>query len=79
LLKLVYLNARSVLNKFTELQGLLSTLDTDIVLITEAWLNSWHTDIELNFVGFRLFCRKDRVNTKLGRGAGVVILSKEGL
>jgi len=35
---LLYLNARSIRNKFDEVEGLISKLNVDVCLVTESWL-----------------------------------------
>ena len=53
----MYVNARSVLNKF----------DPDIIAISESWANESIDDSELNLEGFILF-RKDRKTDNKGGG-----------
>lgn len=46
------------------------------MLVAETWLNLRHMDSELSCVGYRVISRKDRLDTKLGRGGGVIILCR---
>jgi len=71
-LKCVLFNARSIVNKLTELHMMLSNDCPDIVCITESWLNNLITDAVL--VGGNKYCvyRCDRSSI---RGGGVAILA----
>ena len=69
------LNARSLFPKVDELTALLSTNHTDLVAITESWLNNDIDNSLLSINGFNLF-RKDRV---FGRGGGVCVYLKDDI
>ena len=67
------LNARSIINKKTELNIMVDDIKPHIIGITESWANSDITDAELGLEGYVLF-RKDR----RGRmGGGVLLYIKE--
>lgn len=68
------MNCRSVLNKATELEGMLLSHDPDIVILTETWLNESVYDSEFVPPGYSVY-RKDRES----RGGGVCVLFKNSL
>lgn len=67
-------NCRSIVNKATQLEGLLLTHDVEIAALTETWLSCNIFDSEFVSKNYRVF-RKDRG----GRGGGVAILFKSSL
>lgn len=73
-LKCFYLNARSIKNKFSELEAIMISEGYDIVGITETWLSEEDGD-EYNIEGYKLF-RKDRCNR---RGGGVALYVNENI
>lgn len=74
-LKCLYLNIRSCRNKTVNFQALIYSLDYDIILLTESWLNSTIPNSFVLPAGYTIF-RSDRVK---GRGGGVLIAIKQGL
>ena len=72
------MNARSIVNKLTELELCIKIEQPDIVGITETWLNESISDSELSFEGYTLF-RNDRVSAIKKRGWGVAMLVKNEL
>jgi hypothetical protein len=74
----VLLNARSIRNKFKELQALVKINNWDVIGITESWLKLKDKDFigEYNLEGYKIF-NKDRASTK--PGGGVLIYIKENL
>ena len=64
-LKCVSLNARSIMNKKTELNIMVNDSDPHIIGITESWANRDITDAELGLEGYVMF-RKDRMGTTTG-------------
>ena len=67
-MKCIYFNARSLVNKVSELEVLLSTESPEIVGVTETWLHNEIHDSEFSFDGYSLF-RQDRLsNSKLKGG-----------
>ncbi len=62
-------NARSIRNKFRELQGLVTVKSYDIIAITETWIHSQDRDFigEFRLNGYSLF-NEDIIN-KEGRGS----------
>ena len=68
-MKVLFWNARSVIQRKEEIQQMLQ--DTDIFVIVESWLSPSITHIQ--FPGFNNF-RKDRMYSK---GGGILILIKK--
>ena len=69
------LNARSIINKKTELNIMVDDIKPHIIGITESWANNDITDAELGLEGYVMF-RKDR---KGRRGGGVLLYIKESI
>ena len=67
------LNARSIINKKTELNILVDDIKPHIIGITESWANNDITDAGLGLEGYVMF-RKDRMGR---RGGGVLVYIKE--
>ena len=57
-IKCVCLNARSIINKKTELNIMVDDIKPHIIGITESWANNDITDAELGLEGYVMF-RKD--------------------
>ena len=72
-LKCVSLNARSIMNKKSELDIMVLDRDPHIIGITESWANKDITDAELGLEGYVMF-RKDRMGR---RGGGVLLYVKD--
>jgi len=72
----VYLNARSLINKFHEFEAWITAIDPDIVGVTETWANSSIFDSELMIKGYDVF-RKDRPVDR--EGGGVLLYAKSNL
>ena len=68
-IKCVCLNARSIINKKTELNIMVDDIKPHIIGITESWANNDITNAELGLEGYVMF-RKDRI----GRRGGEVLL-----
>ena len=66
--KCVCLNARSIINKNTELNIMVEDIDPHIIGITESWANKDISDAQLGLTGYIIF-RRDRI----GRMGGGVI------
>ena len=73
-IKCVCLNARSIINKKTELNIMVDDIKPHIIGITESWANNDITNAELGLEGYVMF-RKDRIGR---RGGGVLLYIKEG-
>ena len=55
------LNARSIINKKSELNIMVDDIKPHIIGITESWANNDITDAELGLEGYGMF-RKDRIS-----------------
>ena len=77
-LNCIYFNARSVVNKLSELELYLKEETPEIVGISETWLKEDILDREITFEGYRLF-RKDRKDVAKTRGGGVAMYVKDSL
>lgn len=78
-LKLLYLNARSLVNKFSDLETILATERPDVLFVTETWFNDKIENAELEFTEHTLAARNDRMDTVGGRGGGVALWCKRSL
>ena len=74
-IKCVCLNARSIINKKTELNIMVDDIKPHIIGITESWANNYITYAELGLEGYVMF-RKDRMGR---RGGGVLLYMKESI
>ena len=63
-IKCVCLNARSIINKKTELNIMVDDIKPHIIGITESWANKDITNAELGLEGYVMF-RKDRIGRTL--------------
>ena len=62
-IKYVCLNARSIINKKTELNIMVDDIKPHIIGITESWANKDITNAELGLEGYVMF-RKDRIGRR---------------
>ncbi|MBW6351538.1 endonuclease/exonuclease/phosphatase family protein, partial [Pseudomonas aeruginosa] len=76
-LKVFYANARSIRNKFSDLEELVFTENYDVIGITESWLNTEDRDFlaEYSLPGYVMF-EKSRINRN---GGGILLYIKESL
>ena len=74
-IKIIYLNARSLVNKLNDLEILLNEQKPDLVLICETWCNDETTLAMLNIGGYYIdpSLREDRSDTFNGIGGGLLI------
>ena len=73
-LKIVQLNTRSITNKLDQIRLMMHKKSTDILAITETWLdNSW-TDNELVITGYNLFSRDRKT-----QGGGIIVYTHNSL
>ena len=72
-IKCVCLNARSIINKKTELNIMVDDIKPHIIGITESWANNDIINAELGLEGYVMF-RKDRIGR---RGGGVLLYIKD--
>jgi hypothetical protein len=78
-----YTNARSIGNKFNELQAINETESYDIIGISESWMNlKRHLIGEFNLPGYQLFSKdrsmRNEANSKT-KGGGVLLYVKDTL
>jgi len=80
-IRIIYLNARSICSKLNDLEILLNDEKPDLVLICETWCNSDVTNAMLNVPGYFIEpdLRVDRKDTTNGIGGGLIVYVKEGL
>ena len=79
-LKLLYMNAQSVISKINELKITVCDLQPDIVLITESWCNKNINNSVIKLCGYELCTelRRDRTDTTNGIGGGLLVYIKDG-
>ena len=77
-MKVFYTNAQSIVNKMSEFEITISESKPDIVAITESWAHKNIADSELKLDGYQMY-RKDRSDTKDGRGGGLLLYAKTSL
>ena len=68
----MYFNARSIKNKFDEVQAYIKSENHDMLGITETWINGHEFEAEFNIPGYKLF-HQDREHKK---GGGVLLYVK---
>ena len=80
-LNILYLNARSLVNKLNDLAILINDQNPDLVLITETWCNDVITNAMLNIPGYNIEpdLRIDRQDTLNGIGGGLIVYARDGL
>ena len=76
MIKLVFLNADSIVNKIDLLQAHACELEPDILVVTESWTHGDITKAFLKLKGYELIGRCDRTDTLNGRGGGILLYSK---
>ena len=81
MIRIVYLNARSLVSKLSDLEILLNDYDPDLVLIAETWCNSEITNSMLGIKGYFIEpdLRVDRNDTLNGIGGGLIVYVKNSL
>jgi hypothetical protein len=80
-LKILYLNAQSILSKLNDLDATTCDTKPDIVLVSESWCNSSILNSGLNLAGYDLNndLRTDRSDTTNGIGGGLLVYARKGL
>ena len=84
MIEILYTNAQSICNKKNELELVVYDNEPDLVLITETWCHKDRLDITDAFLkidGYEIVSelRRDRNDTVLGRGGGILVYKKIGL
>lgn len=77
-LKCVYMNARSICNKLSELELLIKIENPDIIAVNETWLSQKIENAEINFEGYTTV-RQDRVCNNKECGGGLALFIKQEL
>ena len=78
-LTLLYTNAQSLVNKVNELKAITAINNPDLIIVTETWTNESITNQLLDIDGYDVVERKDRNDTLMGRGGGIVVYAKKDL
>lgn len=73
-LKIISLNARSLLPKIESLQLLVEAEDLDVICVVETWLSAEILDAEISIQGYQCF-RRDRNR----HGGGIVVYVRDCL
>ena len=68
-----------MLNKKLKLDLTVEERKPDLMILSETWTNSSVLESELEFRGYQLVVRKDRKDTKNGRGGGLLIYQNENV
>ena len=76
IVKILYTNAQSIMNKLDLLQAHVCQLEPDIIAICESWTHEDITSAILNVKGYSVVGRSDRTDTLQGRGGGVLLYSR---
>ena len=74
--KVLYTNADSIMNKLDLLQAHVCELDPDFIAITESWTHHDITEEMLKINGYDIIARSDRTDTLKGRGGGILMYSR---
>ena len=74
-LKTLFLNARSLRNKISELKAIVSTESYDLIAISETWIKQTDIDSEFNISGYDKIA-KHRIHQ---RGGGIILYYKKFL
>lgn len=69
---IIHINIQSLPQHIDELRCDLQTKVPDIVLLSETWLKSWHSDGLVSVEGYRLL-RNDRCDVKRAGGVGIFL------
>ena len=78
IIKILFMNAQSVVNKMNLLQTHVCELIPDIVAVTESWTHQDITSEILKLHGYEIIGRRDRTDTVKGRGGGILLYSRLG-
>jgi exonuclease III len=70
------MNVRSLPNKLHQLETLFIETTPDIVVLTETWTSEKHSNPSISISNYEIVSRSDRLNTKDGKGGGLVIYAK---
>ena len=72
-MKILYTNARSIVNKIQELKLYVNAVLPDVIAITEAWIHDGISNDYLQIPDYSIVTRHDHNDTTQGRGGGILI------
>ena len=78
-LRIAYFNARSIVNKISELKLFSADCMPDVIAITESWTNPNISNEYLKLPNYFIAARYDRNDTRDGRGGGILIYVNDRL
>ena len=78
-MKVLYTNAQSVVKKMPELRALVAMKKPDVIALTETWTNPDIDNSFLHIDNYEIIERQDRVDTRGGRGGGILVYVKKGI
>ena len=68
-----------MISKIDELRATAIDLNADIIAITETWMNDTISNPFLNIPSYKLVVRRDRMDTKDGRGGSILAYAKSNI
>ena len=71
--RVLYCNARSLLNKLEDLKAVCADVKPDFILINETWANGDLDKAFFNLPGYEIVARNDRRDTSQGIGGGLLV------
>ena len=74
--KVLYTNAQSIVNKLDLLQTQICDLNPDVIALTESWTHKEISKEILKLEGYEVVGRTDRTDTLNGRGGGILLYSR---
>lgn len=78
-IRIMFTNARSIVNKIQELKLYAISASPDIIAITETWTHQNISNQYLQIPDYALVSRHDRQDTENGRGGGILIYVKSSI
>ena len=78
-MKVLYTNAQSIIKKMAELRVLVAMKNPDVIALTETWSNSDIDNSFLHIDNYEIIERRDRVDTRGGRGGGILVYVRKGI
>ena len=79
LVSVMYTNCQSVVNKMNELRATVAVSNPDVIILTESWTHENIAESYLKIDDYELIVRKNREDTKKGRGGGILVYVKTGI
>ena len=75
--KVAFANVQSIVNKVDEMRAMMTTIDPDVMAVTETWTHDGIGNEIMNINGYEIISRQDRNDTERGRGGGILIYVKK--